>query len=79
MKNGLKNQIEGAHNYLCDYGCKSMAEKYPAVVVEKMLADFSFQQNNLIKNEIERRMSMIQHEPNGIIRETMIANLLIDL
>jgi len=32
-----------------------------------------------LKAEIERRQSLILSEPNGIVRETMIQNLLIDL
>lgn len=39
-------------------------------------------ENNGIEDlisEIERRQQMIISEPNGIVRETMIANLLIDL
>ena len=30
-------------------------------------------------NEIKRRQELIISEPNGIVRETMIANLLVDL
>ncbi len=32
----------------------------------------------VLLNELQRRLGMIQSEPNGIVRETMIDNLLID-
>lgn len=32
-----------------------------------------------IKDELDRRLSIIISEPNGVVRETMINNFLIDI
>lgn len=32
-----------------------------------------------IKNALQLRLNLIQSEPNGIVRETMIQNLLLDI
>ena len=35
--------------------------------------------SNFVKQELERRVDLILSEPDGIVRETMINNLLIDI
>lgn len=37
------------------------------------------QMGNAILNEIQRRQLLIKSEPDGIVRETMINNLLLDI
>ncbi len=38
-----------------------------------------FSVSNSVRQEIERRRDLIISEPDGIVRETMISNLAIDL
>lgn len=35
--------------------------------------------SNFVRQELERRVDLILSEPDGIVRETMISNLAIDL
>ena len=47
--------------------------------VEKHSSEYASLKEDNILVEIERRQQIILSEPNGILRETMISNLLIDL
>jgi hypothetical protein len=48
------------------------------MIDESVLPKFQEIRNQLIK-ELDRRIAMIQSEPDGLVRETMIANLLVDI
>jgi len=66
-------------DFLEEYGCVQSYEGIERVFEEENCISAMIDLKKSILIEIKNIIQKIQSEPNGIVRETMIDNLLIDL